>query len=107
VASARFRVEPDHLYVGRVAVLPAYRRRGIASSIMVWMEETALSVGRTRIRVSTRMSLLQNFALYLKLDYTLVDVQPHPKGPDRVGTRVKGLTPGGREPRPLPLGEWK
>jgi GNAT superfamily N-acetyltransferase len=91
VASARYRREPDHLYVGRVAVLPAYRRRGIASLVMRWMEEQARRWNKSSVRVGVRMSLPGNLALYEKLGYRMVEVQPHPRGPDRVATLVKQL----------------
>ena len=92
VASARFRIEPDHVYVGRVAVLPTHRRRGIASALMCWVEARALQIGRDRILVGVRMSLPSNLALYQSLGYEVVDVWQHPKGPDRVATLVKRLT---------------
>jgi GNAT superfamily N-acetyltransferase len=89
VASARFSLAPDHLYVGRVAVLLSHRRRGIASAVMAWMEREALARGHSVVRVGVRMSLPSNVALYQHLGYRLIDVQPHPKGPDHVGTLLK------------------
>src|SRR5262245_60711478 len=38
VGSARFVLEPDTLYVGRVAVVPEFRRRGVASLLMRFIE---------------------------------------------------------------------
>ena len=89
VASARFRAESDHLYVGRVAVLPSHRRRGIASTLMMYAEEIAVEAGLARIQVGVRMSLPGNVALYKSLGYELIAVEPHPKGPDLIGTLVK------------------
>jgi ribosomal protein S18 acetylase RimI-like enzyme len=91
VASARFALGPDHLYVGRVAVLPLFRRRGIASAIMAWMEELARRSSRDRVQVAVRKSLPHNVALYQGLGYVTVDVHPHPKGFDEVVTLVKEL----------------
>ena len=93
VACARFLPESDHLYVGRLAVLPSHRRRGIGSALMVWMEEVAAAAGLSKIQVGVRMSLPSNLVLYRELGYELVAVQPHPKGPDMIGTLVKQLDP--------------
>ncbi|MBI5670262.1 MAG: GNAT family N-acetyltransferase [Chloroflexi bacterium] len=91
VASARFRVDPDALYVGRVAVLPAYRERGIAKAVMWRMEDIARQSGRNMLRVGVRMSLPGNLALYRSLGYTTIEVSDHPKGPDRIATLIKRL----------------
>ena len=95
-AAGAARYEPRHgaLYVGRVAVLPAYRGRGIASAMMRHLEDVARSLGLARMEVGVRMSLPSNLALYRRLGYELVDVQPHPRGPDRVGTLTKHLSAG-------------
>ena len=94
VGTARYRLEPDHLYVGRVGVLPAYRRRGIASMLMEWMEDQARRQGKSAIQVGVRMSLPGNLALYRKLGYEVVEIQPHPRGPDRVAWLMKRLGAG-------------
>jgi ribosomal protein S18 acetylase RimI-like enzyme len=91
VASARFRVEPDFLYVGRVAVLPSHRRRGIASAVMRWMEARALQLGLSRIEVGVRTSLPGNLSLFQHIGYEIVAVRDHPRGPDRVATLAKRL----------------
>ena len=91
VASARYRVDSDALYVGRVAVLPAYRQRGIAKAVMRRMEDIARQQGRDMLRVGVRMSLPGNLALYHSLGYTTIEVTDHPKGPDRIATLIKRL----------------
>lgn len=92
VGSARFRPEDGHLYVGRVAVLPSHRRRGVASSMMRFLEDVAADLGRDAMRVGVRDSLRSNVGLYEWLGYEVVSVGPHPRGPDRVLTMVKMLT---------------
>src|SRR5579871_1187935 len=49
VASVRFELQPNHLYVGRLAVLPTQRGRGIASAVMVSMETVARCLERSEI----------------------------------------------------------
>ena len=81
VGSARFHPEPDHFYIGRVAVPPAYRRRGVATVIMRFLEENARSLGFTETRVEVRQALPSNIALYESLGYHPTGVHPHPRVP--------------------------
>jgi ribosomal protein S18 acetylase RimI-like enzyme len=81
VGSARFHPEPDHFYIGRVAVPPAHRRRGVATVIMRFLEEHARSLGFTETRVEVRQALPSNLALYESLGYNPIGVQPHPRVP--------------------------
>jgi ribosomal protein S18 acetylase RimI-like enzyme len=92
VGSARFLVEDDALYVNRVAVLPAYRRRGIASALMSFLEDVARSRGKNAIRIGVRESLPSNIALYEALGYGTVSIDRHPGGPDKSRTMLKALT---------------
>jgi ribosomal protein S18 acetylase RimI-like enzyme len=82
VGSARFHPEPDHLYVGRVAVPPAFRRRGIASAMMRVLEDHARSLGFTETRVQVRQALPSNVALYRSLGYCPISTDPHPRVPE-------------------------
>ena len=82
VGSARFHPEPDHLYVGRVAVPPAFRRRGIASTMMNFIENHARSLGFTETRVQVRQALPSNVALYQSLGYSVQRADPHPSVPE-------------------------
>lgn len=91
VGTCRFEYRPDCLYVGRVAVLPDHRGRGVASEMMRHMEQIARDAGLSAVKVGVRMSLPRNLSLYRRLGYRLVDVQDHPRGPDRVGTLIKDL----------------
>jgi GNAT superfamily N-acetyltransferase len=92
VGTARYEPRDGFLYVGRVAVLPGHRGRGIASAMMRYLEGTARQLSLGGMQVGVRMSLPDNLALYRRLGYELVGVQPHPRGPDRVGTLIKRLT---------------
>jgi ribosomal protein S18 acetylase RimI-like enzyme len=94
VGSARFRPEPEpgRIYVGRVSVLPAYRRHGVASALMRYMEEVAAAHGRQTIHVDVRDSLPGNVKLYQSLGYQVISIEPHPRGPDRVWTLHKRLS---------------
>jgi ribosomal protein S18 acetylase RimI-like enzyme len=89
IGSARFRVEEDDLYVGRVSVLPAYRRRGVASAMMRFLDRVAAERGRPSIRIQVRDSLPNNVGLYRALGFEVVSIDPHPRGKDRVWTMRK------------------
>jgi ribosomal protein S18 acetylase RimI-like enzyme len=92
VGSARFKGEQDDLYVGRVAVLPMHRRRGVASAMMGYLEQVGAAGGHKALRIEVRDSLPSNVGLYMKLGYERVSIDPHPRGPDRVWTMRKWLT---------------
>jgi 8-oxo-dGTP pyrophosphatase MutT (NUDIX family)/predicted GNAT family N-acyltransferase len=92
VGAARFRLDPDEmLYVGRVAVLPAYRKHGVGRALMLHMEAVARQHQRTKIHVGVRMALPQNITFYQHLGYEIVLIEPHPRGFDQVATMVKDL----------------
>ena len=82
VGCARFTVHPDHVYVGRVSVLPAHRRRGVATAMMRHIEDLATRDGRSSVEISVRASLPSNVRLYESLGYEAYAVDPHPRGPE-------------------------
>jgi ribosomal protein S18 acetylase RimI-like enzyme len=91
VGSARFKLEPDGLYVGRVAVLPTHRRLGIGSAMMRFLEHVAMVHARDTITIQVRDSLPSNVGLYRSLGYRVTRIDPHPRGPDRVWTMKRCL----------------
>jgi GNAT superfamily N-acetyltransferase len=62
-------VPAAHLHVGRVAVVPAWRGRGVATALMGWLEEFAASRGLSEIRLAVRLTLPRNEAFYRRLGY--------------------------------------
>jgi ribosomal protein S18 acetylase RimI-like enzyme len=89
IGSARFTLEDEAVYVARVSVLPAHRRRGVASSIMRFCEDIARDAGKPRVRIGVRESLPSNVGLYQSLGFELVSVDAHPRGLDRVWSMIK------------------
>jgi ribosomal protein S18 acetylase RimI-like enzyme len=81
VGSARYLPRPDYLYVGRLAVLPAYRGRGIAAALMTALEDQARHLGLPEVRVEVRLSLPGNVAFFRRLGFQTISEQPHPRGP--------------------------
>jgi ribosomal protein S18 acetylase RimI-like enzyme len=92
IGSARYNRKPDHFYIGRVAVLPAYRGKGIASAMMAYLEGMARDAGVERVQIGVRMALPQNLALYQWLGYEIISIAPHEKAPQTmVATLAKHL----------------
>jgi len=91
IGAGRFITYTEHLYVGRLAVLPPFRGRGIGSAIMEYMEGIARELGLPAVGVSVRKSLPRNLSLYRRLGYEIVSVEPHPRGPDETILLVKTL----------------
>jgi len=81
VGSARYGRQPDHLYIGRIPVLPAYRGRGIGGALVTFLEGQARILGFSEVRLETRTILRRNLALYERLGYQIREIVPHPRNP--------------------------
>ncbi len=67
----------DHVYLGRLAVLPAYRRQGIARELIAWVEKQARLLGYTRVRLGVRVALPGNRAYFERLGYRVLNYGTH------------------------------
>ncbi len=61
--------ELDALLLDNVAVLPTHHGRGVGRALLVLAEERALASGRTRIRLFTHVSMVENQRLYERIGY--------------------------------------
>jgi len=79
VGALRWSVQPDQqvLHVGRVAVLPAYRRQGVASALMRWAEGQARALGLSAVQIGTRLQLPENIRFYQQLGYEITEQAYH------------------------------
>lgn len=91
VGSGRWIFEPDHVYVGRLSVLPAYRGQGIASSMLDVIEAIAVERGYRQMRLGVRMVLERNLSLYQRAGYTIVETIKHERGDALVAFLEKQL----------------
>jgi ribosomal protein S18 acetylase RimI-like enzyme len=91
VGSARYRLFPGHAYAERVAVVPAYRGRGVAVALMAAFEEAVQALGVPEARVGVRASLPSNLRFYEHLGYRTLASRPYPTGTDVELTLRKGL----------------
>jgi GNAT superfamily N-acetyltransferase len=92
-ASLRITLNPDHLYIGRVGVVPRMRCKGIGRAMIHRAELIAAHLQLPEVRLGAREKLTDNVALYLKLGYTIDRVMPHPRGPDNVVLFLKRVEP--------------
>lgn len=67
----------DALYIGRLAVAPAWRRRGLASLLIDAAKAEARGTGVKRMTLRTRNSLAGNIALFRRHGFTIVAEETH------------------------------
>lgn len=81
VACARFAVAADrsHLYIGRLAVLPGIRRRGVARAMLLWLEDRARTLALPEVQLGVRLALQSNIRLYESAGYVVVGYEDRPE----------------------------
>jgi ribosomal protein S18 acetylase RimI-like enzyme len=78
VGMVLYRPEPEHLYLGRLAVLPEHRGRGIGHTLIAAVERRARELGFARIHLAVRLQLPEMRASYERLGYQVVAAHAHP-----------------------------
>jgi predicted N-acetyltransferase YhbS len=76
--SALWMEQDGGLYLGRLAVAPAWRGRGIATALVAAAEAAARASGLPRIRLSTRLVLLDNRRLFAACGFVEATRHAHP-----------------------------
>jgi four helix bundle protein len=77
LACVLYRDEGDHMYFGRLAVLPAYRNRGIAAVLIAYVEARARELGLPRVRLGVRVALPHLRTRYERLGYRMIEERRH------------------------------
>jgi ribosomal protein S18 acetylase RimI-like enzyme len=72
-----YHTEADHMYFGRLSVLPAYRNRGIAGMLIDHVEAYARYLDIPRVRLSVRVAQPDNRAHYERLGYRFLEARSH------------------------------
>ena len=72
LGSLRFSINENGLYFLRVSVPPYARGRGLAKTMLAWLENYAISTNLSKLECRVRMSLPQNIHLYQSLGYRAV-----------------------------------
>src|SRR5262249_32844492 len=67
-----------HVYIGRLSVLPAFRRFGVGKSLMTFVEHRAADLGFQRVQIGVRIALPHLHAYYKSLGYARVRDETHP-----------------------------
>jgi ribosomal protein S18 acetylase RimI-like enzyme len=78
IASIFCRHDGDALYVGRLAVAPAWRRQGLASALVEAAKAEARRRGLKRLTLGARIALPGNVALFRRHGFTVVRATCHP-----------------------------
>ncbi|HRQ37588.1 MAG TPA: GNAT family N-acetyltransferase [Chloroflexota bacterium] len=66
------------LYFGRLAVLPAYQRQGIARRLIAVVEQQAREQGFRQVVLGVRVALSDNVRYYQSLGYEIIGSGTHP-----------------------------
>jgi predicted N-acetyltransferase YhbS len=66
------------LYIGRLAVAPAWRGRGIAKALVAAAEAAARRMNLPRVHLSTRLVLLDNRRLFAACGFVETTREAHP-----------------------------
>jgi GNAT superfamily N-acetyltransferase len=70
IAGCAFLAEkPDHFYLGKLAVAPAWQGFGIGRKLLQAAEEHARAAGKGLIELQTRIELTDNQQLFAKLGF--------------------------------------
>ena len=77
VACVFYRDEGDYMYFGRLAVLPAYRNRGISAALISYVEARARELGLRSVRLGVRVALPHLRARYERLGYRVIEQRSH------------------------------
>ncbi len=67
----------DALYIGRLAVVPEFRRRGLAGALVEAAKAEARRLGVKRITLKVRISLKDNVALFQRHGFVIVAEDTH------------------------------
>jgi len=79
----------DHLYFGRLAVLPEQQGRGVARRLVGEVEAVALAAGIATVALDVRIALPGNAALFAALGYREVSRHAHPGFADPTSIRME------------------
>jgi GNAT superfamily N-acetyltransferase len=68
----------DRLYLGRLAVAPDARRRGLARALLQEAEGYARSVGAPLMELNVRIALSDNIRLFQRAGFAITEQRSHP-----------------------------
>src|SRR5690606_32233948 len=71
-------LDENVLYLGRLAVHPGWRRRGVARALLAFVEHEARRRGLGRLRLSTRIARTDNHRLFSACGFVEIGREAHP-----------------------------
>jgi predicted N-acetyltransferase YhbS len=77
VGSVYYSAEAEYVYLGRLAVLPEYRGRGIGNALVAEVERRACELGVARVRLGVRVALPHLRVRYERLGYQVYEERSH------------------------------
>lgn len=69
LGSVRFKIDENTLYFSRLSVCPEARGRGIAKSMLLYLENYAKEQGKSKVWCRVRMSAPKNIQLYKSVGF--------------------------------------
>ena len=70
--------ENEHIYLGRLSVLPQFRKLGIGRALIDYVEAQAANLKVPRVQLGVRIALPHLKAYYGQLGYRTVSYETHP-----------------------------
>lgn len=77
VGTVLYYIDNDYVYFGRLSVLPAYRRQGIAQRMIEYIEQWTRQQGLSRVVLGVRIVLASNREFYERLGYRVFESRTH------------------------------
>ena len=77
VGCALWKNNNDNLYIGRLAVLPKYRRLGIGGKLIEILEKEAVINGYRKVLIGVRLSMPTLLEYYKKKGYEIIEYCHH------------------------------
>ena len=78
VGTVLYEPQAAFMYFGRLAVLPEWRRLGIAKGLILAVEESARHAGLARVQIGVRLVLASHQDYYMALGYEPIAYECHP-----------------------------
>ena len=72
-----YRPQGDGIYLDRLAVLPTYRRQGIAGALLNAIEQKAVTAGHSALYLSVRLVLTEQQAFYQQRGFVVHAYDTH------------------------------
>ena len=78
VGCAIYYPEADHLYLGRLSVLPDFRQHGVGQALVAYAEQQAIRLDLPSVQLGVRLVLPRNKAFFEKMGYRVISQHSHP-----------------------------